>query len=252
MNKIAWRENGVTALQLATDEDPYVGLDDLHALNLAATEIAADMETRAVLLLGGSRNFCLGANRQTLTSSDAPRDIAELMRGLPRLVLDLPVPVIAAMEGHALGGGFIVGLWCDSALLARESLYGANFVAIGMTPGMGSTVVLDEAVGAPLGRSLLYSGRLVKGDEIRDAHVPLSHAVVPRKDVVTLAKQLAEEMAQVPREVSSALKKTLASRRRQRIEAALDEEQAMHDRLFSDPETRRLITEKYLGAMEKP
>ncbi len=238
-------DTGVATLRIASDEAPHVDEADLARLEDEASALAADPAVRVVVLVGGERTFCMGAAQQTLTAEDAPARIARLMRGFPKLVLDLPVPVIAAMSGHAVGGGFAVGLWCDVAFLAEESLYGANFVALGMTPGMGTTALMAEAFGAPLARELLFSGRLVKGRDLLEERVPLSRYVAPRAQVLSRAQALAREIAVSPRSVLSALKRMLARRRTERNAPILDEEQAAHAALFADPETRRRIAENY-------
>jgi polyketide biosynthesis enoyl-CoA hydratase PksI len=237
---------GVVALGLATDERPHVGAAEVDALAAAVAAIAADETVRAVVVEGGARRFCLGATRETLTAPDAAARLAHLTHELPRLLLAIPVPAVAAMAGHAVGGGFALGLWCDVALVGEESLYGANFATLGFTPGMGSTVVVEEAVGAPRARELLFTGRLVKGRDL----APLP--AWPRAEVVARARALAAEIAAAPREVLAMTKASLAARRRARLEAVLVEEKAMHDRLFSDEETRRRVAEAYGAGVEDP
>src|SRR5262249_32901695 len=142
-----------------------------------------------------------------------------------------------------VGGGFVLGLWCDVAVLAEESLYGANFMSLGFTPGMGATVVLEEALGAPLARELMFSGRMIKGRGLLGS--TLGHAVVPRAFVRDRALAIAREIAEVPRGASELLKATLARRRRERLERAVAEERVMHEVLFSRAETRALIAERH-------
>lgn len=233
--------HGVAVLRLCTDERPHVGADEVAALAAAVASLGD--EVRAVVVEGGARQFCLGATRETLTAPDAARRLEQLTHELPRLLLSIPVPTVAAMAGHAVGGGFALGLWCDVVLLAEESLYGANFATLGFTPGMGSTVVVEETVGAVLARELLLTGRLVKGRELRGA------TVLPRADVVPRARQLAEEIAAAPRDVLVLTKAALVAPRRARLEAALVTEKAMHDRLFADETIRRRVAEAYGTAL---
>ncbi len=237
--------DGVATLTLVTDEAPHIGDAQLAALREAVEAVRDDPGIRALVLEGGERHFCSGATRETLMGDDAPQAIARLMGGFPRLLLSLGIPTLAAMSGHALGGGLMLGLWCDVAVLAEESLYGANFIALGFTPGMGSTVLLEEMLGAPLARDMLLTGRVVKGRELRDAHVPLSHAVVPRAAVHDRVHALAREMAQAPPEAMALTRGHLAARRLARFERAVIEELAMHTRVFADHQTRTSIVENY-------
>ena len=122
---------------------------------------------------------------------------------IPHLLLDIPVPTIAAMTGHAIGGGFMVGMWCDMPVLAEESRYGMNAVTLGVPPVMGATEILPEIIGASLTQRLLYTGRLVKGRTFKANDSGLASAVYPKADVwphaLTLAKEIAENAARCPR-----------------------------------------------------
>jgi polyketide biosynthesis enoyl-CoA hydratase PksI len=237
--------DGVATLRITTDEYPHVGEAALTALTNAVDVIKRDPSIRALVLEGGEQHFCSGATRDTLLGADAPQAIARLMGGFPRLLLSLEIPTLAMMTGHAVGGGLMLGLWCDVAVLATESLYGANFLALGFTPGMGSTALLEEVFGVPLARDLLLTGRMIKGREIRQAGVPLSHTVVPRNDVRDRTYALASELAQTPRAAMGLLKGHITTRRRIQLERAIADELAMHTAVFGHPETRERITESY-------
>lgn len=237
--------DSVVTFRITTDENPHVGDAALTALTNAVDIIKGDPSVRALVLEGGAQHFCSGATRDTLLGADAPQAIARLMGGFPRLLLSLKIPTLAMMTGHAVGGGLMLGLWCDVAVLANESLYGANFLALGFTPGMGSTALLEEVFGMPLARDLLFTGRMIKGREIHEAGVPLSHAVVPRNDVRDRTYALAAEMAQAPRAAMGLLKAHIATRRRIQFERAIADEFAMHTAVFGHPETRTHIDESY-------
>src|SRR3954463_12820881 len=117
---------GVAVVSVTTDDAPYLRSDLGDDLKLWADALARDDDLRAVVLEGGDKSFCRGASRELLLSDDLLTKALPAIYELPRLVLPLPVPSVAAMAGHAIGGGFILGLWCDTAVLAEESLYGAN------------------------------------------------------------------------------------------------------------------------------
>ena len=237
--------DGVATIQIATDDQPYMEESFADLLSVALRTATADRDVRVVVLIGGRRYFSAGASREALLRADPSDGVAAHVAAVPSALLDAPVPVVAAMVGHAIGGGLALGLWCDAARLAAESLYGANFIALGFTPGMGSTVALEEALGAPLARDLLLSGRLVTGAEIKGAGCPLAHAVLPRDEVGRAALQLAREMADAPRAALELLKATLASYRHDRLAAAQARETADHARLFGAPAVREEIARRY-------
>ena len=193
---------------------------------------------RCVVLQGGEDVFNSGATSAGLL--DLERPIIDYVAAIPRLLLGIPVPTIAAMSGHAVGGGLLLGLWCDDLVLAEHRLYGANFMALGLTPGMGATVALEEAFGGFLAREMLYTGRLLTGRELRRCGAPLPH-VVPGDEVRGFALRLAREFSRIPVSQLRLLRRTLSARRRIRLEVALSDEKQMHDTLFAAPEARALI-----------
>jgi enoyl-CoA hydratase/carnithine racemase len=238
--------NGVVALCVATDEQPYFADDFVAQLQEAIAIINEDRTVRVVVVEGGNRYFCAGGSRDRLLADDPDAAVIRYVSAIPRLILSIAVPTIALMAGHAIGGGLALGLWCDIAVLAEESLYGANFMALGITPGMGSTSVIEEAVGASLAREMLFTGRLFKGRELRYAGAPLAHAIVPKEEIRDRAFAIAEEIADVPRQSLLLLKATLATRRRARLESVLPQENAMHSVVFTSNEIRKEICERYV------
>ncbi len=218
----------------------------------AGEELKADKNVRAVVIEGGSRYFSAGASRDALVGGDPQLAIFPRIAELPRLVLSMPVPTIAAMSGHAIGGGFLIGLWCDIAVLAEESLYGINAAALGITPVMGSTTILEQALGAPLARELLFTGRIVKGMEIKQWQTPLSYAVVPRSDVHERAFAVAQEIADVPGEPIALFKRALSNKRRAALEQALEMEDSMYQDLLYHSSAFPLIAERYPVSYSQP
>ena len=236
--------NGIASIRIATDEDPYQSTWFVPALNNAAAMVKANQSIRCVILEGDCRYFCAGASQVTLTQSDIGNP-CEYFSQVLRTLLSIPVPTIAAMAGHAIGGGLATGLWCDLVILAEESLYGANFMALGFTPGMGTTAILEETLGGPLARELLFTGRLLKGREIKASGGTLAHAVVPYEEVRQRAIAIASEITEVPRESLVLLKETLSAKRRALLEPAIKAEVEMQNDLFSRSETRLRIAQRY-------
>jgi enoyl-CoA hydratase/carnithine racemase len=237
--------DGVCSLRVSSDRDPYMGQGWGARLMQVLHPLAQDPRVRAVVLAGGERHFSTGARREALLGVGAQSEFCEQVAQAARALLDLPVPVVAAMAGHAIGGGLLIGLWCDALVLAEEGLYGANFIALGFTPGMGATCAVPEAFGPALGRQMLLSGRLLTGRDIQAAACPLSHAVRPKAEVYETALALARDMADAPRAALVLLKQTLARPRIQALEQALAVERTDHERIFADPRTFEEIACRY-------
>lgn len=213
-----------------------LGVDDIPRMRDALATLPPD--ARCLVVCGGPDVFNSGATRAGLI--DAGQPITDYVGEIPRLLVEAPVPTVAAMAGHAIGGGLLVGLWCEVVVLAEDRLYGANFMGLGFTPGMGATVALEAAFGGMLAREMLYTGGLLTGAELRRRGAPVPN-VVPRATVESLAFAIAGEIAEVPAGSARLLHETFAARRRAQLEAALADEARMHRAVFSDPETRARI-----------
>jgi polyketide biosynthesis enoyl-CoA hydratase PksI len=197
---------------------------------------------KVVVLQGLPEIFSSGASMEMLRSlakgGVAPTDIV-----LAKAVLDVPVPVIAAMEGHGVGGGLALGLAADVVMIARESRYGATFMNMGFTPGMGMTRLLQHVVSPAIAAELLFSGELKKGSwfEGRSGF----NAILPRPEVLPRARDLAARIAEKPRASLELLKRTLSIGRRQAFEETHTLESLMHMLSFSGPEVLRRIEEQH-------
>lgn len=204
--------NGMTA--------PWVA-----ALLDAMAQASADGAAKVVLLTGLAEVFCSGATRDTLRDLVAGRlPPTELTLG--RRLMAMPVPVIAAAEGHAIGGGLALLVSCDLAVIAAESRYGANFMSLGITPGMGMTRLLETVMGRPLAHELLYTGDLRRGATLVGAGN--FNAVLPRSQVRAHALQLARALAEKPRHSLVLLKRALTAPRLAAFDEAAPSEARMH------------------------
>jgi len=101
--------------------------------------------------------------------------------------------VIGALNGHAIGGGFGLALVCDIRIANRDAKYGANFTKLGLHPGMATTYFLPRLVGVPRAAELLFTGRLVSGEEA--AQLGLANYAVAEDQVLPRAQDLARDIA---------------------------------------------------------
>ena len=122
-------------------------------------------------------------------------------------VFDLPMPTIAAMNGHAVGGGFGLALVCDLRVANREARYGANFARLGFHSGMAISHLLPRIVGVPLAADLLFTGRLVTGAEA--AAIGLAHEAVAPDEVLPTARARARAVAACAPEAVRLMKRSL-------------------------------------------
>jgi len=171
----------------------------LHALRDLVRQIAADETIRAVVITGaGNRAFCAGADIHQMQSMtlEQGREWALLGHEVLQRFEDLPKPVIAAINGVAVGGGCELALACDFRFVVDGAQIGQPEIKLGMIPGWGGTQRLPRIVGTALAKDLVLTGRLMASDE---AHrVGLVNGVAPPGGVLEQALVYATQFASLP------------------------------------------------------
>jgi len=179
----------------------------LNALNPATVrEIAACLEEvrqdhsiRCLIITGeGDRAFVAGADISAMVSMSVIEGKAFSALGLATLrkLEELPIPVIAAVNGFALGGGTELALACDLIIAADKARFGQPEINLGVIPGFGGTQRLARRIGLPRARELIYSGDLIDAEAA--LRYGLANKVVPLADLMTEAKTLAHKLAAKP------------------------------------------------------
>src|SRR5262245_8959043 len=144
--------------------------DLIDGLIKTFAQIAEDESLRVVVIHGYDTYFCSGGSKDELLRIISGELYFDRL-GFYALLLDCPIPTIAAMQGHAIGGGLAFGCFADLIILATESLYTANFMNYGFTPGMGATCILPAKFGIVLGAEMLQTGRSYQGGELQQRGV---------------------------------------------------------------------------------
>jgi enoyl-CoA hydratase/carnithine racemase len=168
----------------------------LDAFAVASAAARADTSIRCVVVTGTGACFSSGADfKATLQRTGGePHERSYAMYAPFLSLLDLEVPVIAACNGHAVGGGFGLALVCDIRYGVDDAKYGANFVRLGLAPGMAISYLLPRLVGMARANELLLTGRLVDGQEAAQLGI-LNRAVATPGDVIALALATAKQIA---------------------------------------------------------
>lgn len=137
-------------------------------LTAAAEELAADRTVRAVVLASSAtKAFCVGADlkERNSFSDDDLRKQRPTARASYASVLNLPMPTIAAVEGHAMGGGLELALSCDLIVASQTANMALPEVSVGVIPGGGGTQLLVRRVGWSRACDLIFTARRVNADE---------------------------------------------------------------------------------------
>ncbi len=175
----------------------------LNALNVEVVEqLGAAIDaidpdvTRCVILTGkGAKAFVAGADIGDMTERKREDAVRETKPGndLMRRIELLPVPVIAAVNGYALGGGCELALSCDIRVAAENAVFGMPEVSLGIIPGYGGTQRLPRIIGVAKAKELIYTGRRIKAAEA--LALGLVNSVVPQEALMDTCLALAETIA---------------------------------------------------------
>lgn len=214
------------------------------ALLEALVSLERDNRAKVVVLQGLPDVFCGGGEKDTLIGLCEGRVSTQDLLVSEKL-LEVPLPVIAAMEGHAMGGGLVMAACCDMAVAARESRYGAVFMNMGFTPGMGCTTLLELLVGPFVASEMMFTGRRFRGSQLAVRGTNINY-IVPRAEVLATARDLAAQVAEKNGRPLRLLKHALVARKKELLIRARLQEDLMHQLSFSYPETRATIEERYV------
>ncbi|MBW2295282.1 MAG: enoyl-CoA hydratase/isomerase family protein [Deltaproteobacteria bacterium] len=179
-----------------------------------------DDEVRVVVLTGVGRGFCAGVDLEHLkasfaeaASSAAPQSgkprlgEEDFLRKLPLELIDFPKPVIAAINGHAIGVGITMALPCDLRIAAAGAKIGLTFAKLGILPGLGATHLLPRLVGMAKAQELVLSARVILAEEA--CEIGLVNRVVPAEELMKEVRELAQQIAAHDPEVLARAKRSL-------------------------------------------
>lgn len=175
----------------------------LNALNsqvleeIEAAFKAIDLDAvRAVILTGaGEKSFVAGADigeMSTLTKAEGEA-FGKKGNDVFRMIETFPIPVIAAVNGFALGGGCEISMSCDIRICSENAVFGQPEVGLGITPGFGGTQRLARLVGPGMAKQMIYTARNIKADEA--FRIGLVNAVYPQEELMAAAKKMAAGIA---------------------------------------------------------
>jgi enoyl-CoA hydratase len=254
-NIVLTREAGVATIRFNRPETrnsmtPAMGEEVVHAVD----EITADDSVRVVVLTGTGKSFSSGGDlgmiaRDTGVAKDSS---APSMAGSPRdfykrflAIHALPMPTIAAINGHAIGAGLCIALACDMRVAVAEAKMGMTFTKLGIHPGMGGTYFLPRLVGTARACELVFSGRIFDAAEAE--RWGLLNRVVKREEFEAQVRELAADIAAAAPIAVRMAKKSVYRGVEHDLEAMLDYESLNQGLSFTTADAQegvRAILEK--------
>ncbi len=197
----------------------------LNALNsqvleeIEAAFKAIDLDAvRAVILTGAGE-------KSTLTKAEGEA-FGKKGNDVFRMIETFPIPVIAAVNGFALGGGCEISMSCDIRICSENAVFGQPEVGLGITPGFGGTQRLARLVGPGMAKQMIYTARNIKADEA--FRIGLVNAVYPQEVLMAAAKKMAAGIAKNAPIAVRACKKAINDG----LEADMDDAIVIEEKLF--------------------
>ena len=202
-------EDGVGTIRLDRPKMNAIN-EQLHLeVRAAALEAGKREDVRAVVVYGGERVFAAGADIKAMSQLDGRSMVAwgrELTDSFTA-VQEIPKPVIAAITGYALGGGYELALCADFRVMGAGAKVGQPEILLGVIPGAGGTQRLARLVGPAKAKDLVFTGRHVGAEEAME--IGLADAVVPDDEVYATAVAMARKFAAGPPLALAAAKRAI-------------------------------------------
>jgi polyketide biosynthesis enoyl-CoA hydratase PksI len=233
------RENDILYVSLEEKEEKNMFTRRLTSQLMGAfADIESDRRSKVVVVSGYGSYFCSGGTQ---------KELIDILEGRMKfndinfydLLLRCKLPVIAAMQGHGLGGGLVFGAYADIVILSRRHIYSTNFMQYGFTPGMGATLIIPQIFGSVVGNEMLYSANRYSGAALQQRNVNLT--IVNHDEVLSQATEMAEALANKPQLSLILLKERLVRKTREALPEYIASELEMHEKTFSQPEVRERI-----------
>lgn len=222
----------------------------LNALDTAVLgELAAVVEdlrtnesVKVLVFTGEGRAFVAGADISEMVSKN-PIDGLEFGRlgaSVFRAIEQLPFPVIAAVNGFALGGGCELAMACDIRLASAKAKFGQPETGLGIIPGFSGTQRLPRLVGPAKAKELIYTGEIIKADEA--LRIGLVNGVTEPEALIDEALAMAEKIALQPRQAVALAKKAIDAGMQTDIDTAIGIENNLFALCFSTEEQKQRMT----------
>jgi enoyl-CoA hydratase len=211
-------------------------------LDSAVVKAAGQESLRVLVIKGDGKTFCAGDDLAELVAMDMVqvRDFLIRTQGTFTRLEALPIPVVAAVEGHALGGGLELALACDLIVASADAVMGLPETNLGVIPGLGGTIRLPRRVGLGRAKDLVYSGRMIQADEARN--MGLVDAVYPSGEFDDKVGQFAHFLASKSPSALALAKSTINRGMDASLEAGLALEREAFAYCFGLPDAKEGIS----------
>ena len=204
----------------------FISLQALEEFQWAFKKLDDNDHCRAIVLAAEGKVFCAGADFSAGQAEGInPNEVLSNFYAVAMTLFETKKPMVAAVQGAAIGAGFGLSLLADFRIACPETIFSANFTRLGIHPGFGMSVTLPRIIGVSNAELLFYTGRRIKGKEA--LNLGLLSELVERDDVLPSAIKLANEIASCAPLAVQNTKATMRMELAEQIRAANKREQAL-------------------------
>jgi enoyl-CoA hydratase/carnithine racemase len=244
-----WVDGAVGVVELQRPPHNVLTPEQVEDVASAFERFDDDLAVGAVLLCAQGRSFCAGADFGARSGDGLGGSSTERLYAAAARLVEVGVPVVAAVQGPAIGGGLGLAMTASLRVTCPEARFSANFVKLGIHQGFGLSVTLPELLGPSRAALVLLSGRRFGGEEATE--LGLADACVPADELRASAMALAAEVASGAPLALRAVNRTLRAGLGERIRVATAHEAAEQARLGATDDARegmRAVAERRPGS----
>lgn len=228
--------------------NPLTGNTAVQEFLAAIARIQADAQVRAVILTGAGTAFSAGGDIQAMQEQASPQveplrirqDYRSGIQRLPLALFNLEVPVIAAVNGPAIGAGLDLACMCDLRIASEKARFAESFVKLGIIPGDGGAWLLPRIIGMARAAELSFTADLI------DAQCALEWGlvsrVVPQEELMTAAFDLAARIARHPPQAMRMTKRLMREAMHTRLDTLLEMSAAFQALAHKTPEHAEAVS----------
>ena len=205
----------------------------------------------ALIITGeGEKSFVAGADISEMSSLSKKEAVEFSKKGndVFRKIETFEIPVIAAINGYALGGGCELSLSCDIRICSENAIFGQPEVGLGITPGFGGTQRLSRTVGISMAKQMIFTGQNIKAEEA--LKIGLVNGVYPQNELINEAKKLALTIAKNSKNAVKLSKKAINDGLQVDIDKAINIEEKLFGECFENPDQKERM-KKFLERGKK-
>ena len=222
------RPKALNALNSQVLDELSQALDAIDTSKISALIITGD----------GEKSFVAGADISEMSSlsKKEAEDFSKKGNDVFRKIETFEIPVIAAINGYALGGGCEISLSCDIRICSDNAIFGQPEVGLGITPGFGGTQRLSRTVAIGMTKQMIFTGQNIKADEA--LRIGLVNAVYPQKELINEAKKLALSISKNSKNAVKLSKKAINDGLQVDIEKGIKIEERLFGECFENPDQK--------------